>query len=73
MKIYVKTIHVSTNCNMTFGLNFCLDLPARRGFRLCTDRVNQKEDINDGLYGTNQTFIVELGFLGVYSDEDLQR
>ena len=27
-------------------------------------------DINDGHYRTNQTFIVELGFLGVHSDED---
>ena len=27
-------------------------------------------DINDGLY---RTFIVELGFLGVHSDEDHQR
>jgi hypothetical protein len=26
-------------------------------------------DINYGLYGTNQTFILGLGFLGVYSDE----
>ena len=25
------------------------------------------------LYGTNQSFIVELGFLGVPSDEDHQR
>ena len=30
-------------------------------------------DINDGLYGTNQSFIVELGFLGVPSYEDHQR
>ena len=29
-------------------------------------------DINDDLYRTNQTFIVELGFLGVHSDEDHQ-
>ena len=35
--------HVSTNRNMTFHLNFCLDLPARREFRLCTERMNQKE------------------------------
>ena len=28
-------------------------------------------DINYGLYRTNQTFIVELGFLGVRSDEVL--
>jgi hypothetical protein len=30
-------------------------------------------DINDGLYGTVQSFIVELGFLGVPSDEDHQK
>jgi hypothetical protein len=30
-------------------------------------------DINDGLYRTKQTFIVDLGFLGVHSDEDHQR
>ena len=30
-------------------------------------------DINDGLYWTKQTFIVELGLLGVHSDEDHQR
>ena len=30
-------------------------------------------DINDGHYRTKQTFIVELGFLGVHSDEDHQR
>ena len=26
-------------------------------------------DINDGLYGINQTFFVELGFLGVHSSK----
>ncbi|CDQ63233.1 unnamed protein product [Oncorhynchus mykiss] len=30
-------------------------------------------DINGGLYGTNQSFIVDLGFLGVHADEDHQR
>ena len=30
-------------------------------------------DINYGLFRTKQTFIVELGFLGVHSDEDHQR
>ena len=30
-------------------------------------------DINDEPYRTNQTFIVELGCLGVHSDEDPQR
>ena len=28
---------------MTFRLNFCLDLPARREVRFCTERENQKE------------------------------
>ena len=42
---------------------------------LFTKRANKRRylDINDGLYRTKQTFIVELGFLGVHSDEDPQR
>ena len=38
---------------------------------LLTKRVNKRRylDINYGLHQT-KTFIVELGFLGVYSDED---
>ena len=36
------------------------------------EHVNNKW-LNYGLYGTNQSFIVELGFLGVPSDEDHQR
>ena len=34
---------------------------------------NKWLDINYGLYGTNQSFLAELGFLGVPSDEDHQR
>ena len=35
-------------------------------------RTNKKEVFGhkDELYRTSQTFIVELGFLGVHSDED---
>jgi hypothetical protein len=42
---------------------------------LFTKRANKSSslDINDGHYRTNQTFNVELGFLGVHSDEDHQR
>ena len=59
---------------MTFRLNFRLDLPARCEFGLCTKRAKRRYlDINHGLYQTNQTFIVELGFLGVHSNEDHQR
>ena len=40
---------------------------------LCTKRANKSSylDINNGHYRT--AFIVELGFLGVHSDEDRQR
>ena len=42
---------------------------------LFTKRPNKRRylDITDGHYRTNQTFMVELGFLGVHSDEDNQR
>ena len=42
---------------------------------LCTKRANKSSnlDINTGHYGTNQAFIVELGFLGMHSDDDHQR
>ena len=42
---------------------------------LFTKRANKSSylDINDGHYRTKQTFIVELGFLGVHSDEDHQK
>ena len=42
---------------------------------LCTERANKSSylDINNGHYRTNKAFIVELGFLGVHSDEDRQR
>ena len=42
---------------------------------LCTKRANKSTylDINNGHYRTNQAFTVELGFLGVHSDEDRQR
>jgi hypothetical protein len=42
---------------------------------LCTKRANKSSylDINKGHYRTNQAFIVELGILGVHSDEDRQR
>ena len=30
-------------------------------------------DINEGLYRTNQKCIVELGFLGVHTDEDQRK
>ena len=37
-----------------------------------TERANKRSyfDINYGHYRTKQTLIVELGFLGVHSDED---
>jgi hypothetical protein len=35
--------------------------------------ANINLDINYGHYRTKQTFIVELGFPGVHSDEDHQR
>ena len=40
-----------------------------------TEHANKRSyfDINDGHYRTKQTFIVELGFPGVHSDEDHQR
>jgi hypothetical protein len=46
-----------------------------RALDLFTKRPNKRRylDINDGHYRTNQTFMVELGFLGVHSDEDHQR
>ena len=42
---------------------------------LFTKRPNKRRylDITDGHYQTNQTFMVELGFLGVHSEEDNQK
>ena len=50
-----------------------MDLHAR--LDLFTKRPNKGRylDINDELYQTNQKCIVELGILGVHSDEDDQR
>jgi hypothetical protein len=47
----------------------------RREFGLCTECANKKEVFGHILYMMDiieqkQTFIVELGFLGVHSDED---
>ena len=41
---------------------------------LFTKHPNKRRylDITDGHYRTNKTFMVELGFLGVHSDEDHQ-
>ena len=56
-----------------FSSDVRLDLHER--FDLCTKCANKSSylNINNGHYRTNQTFIVELGFLGVHSDEDRQR
>ena len=59
-------------CNITFWAfrpTFRLDLHAR--LDLFTKRPNKRSYYE--LYRTNQTFVVELGFMGVHSDEDYQR
>ena len=44
-------------------------------FRLCTERPNKRRyfGIYYGHYRTEQAFIMDLGFMGVHSDEDHQR
>ena len=58
---------------LNFSSNVRLDLYER--LDMCTKSPNKSSylDINNGHYRTNQTFIVELGFLGVHSDEDHQK
>ena len=43
------------------------------GFVYLSPNKSSYLDMNIGHYRTNQAFIVELGFLGVHSDEDHQR
>ena len=56
-----------------FSSDVRLDL--HESLDLCNKRANKSSylDLNNGHYRTKQTFIVELGFLGVHSDEDHQR
>ena len=57
-------------------LTFRLKLVNALGeFRLCTERANKRSyfEINYVHYRTEQALIVDLGFLGVHSDEDHQR
>ena len=84
MNIYVKNIlKIDSIISLTgfygllynfwnFSSDVLLDLHAR--LDLLTKRPNKRIylGINDGHYRTNQAFIVDLGFMGVHSDEDHQ-
>ena len=67
--------HISTDCYGTFWHFVCFLWTRFVTLDLFTKRANKSNylDINDGHYRTKQTFIVEVGVLGVHSDENQQK
>ena len=61
------------DCNGTFRVFVWMKCLRLMKMDYWAEHANNKWLFGHELYGTNQSLIVELGFLGVPSDEDHQR